>query len=121
MSKPSGVPKKILSNFGTHWSRLEKSIKKYEIPYIEHGGNFILSISKKEAFEIIDEYEDNLLAKKYDYFNLLLEMKENLLNRNQLCNLVGCKLKDYDNVITYLSMKYPIYEEDDERVGLLTI
>lgn len=119
MSKPGGVPKKILSRFGTPWPVLEKSLKRCEISYVEYGGNFTLSTSKKEAFEIVDEYENSLLAKKYDLNSIAEKMKQHPLSQKEIIKELRCKSNDYLNIITYMTHNFLIYEEDDGRVGLL--
>lgn len=115
----NGVPICKFKHLGTPSHVILKSLTTIGINYQIRNKHFKLKTSPSEAYNLIDDYEDNPLANKYDYTILLKTLKERLLSSDDFCTILHCRPKDYKNIITYLSMKYPIYEEDDERVGYL--
>jgi hypothetical protein len=77
-----------------------------------------------KAIEKIENFqEENLLKSKYNFPNLINILKNKKLTPTECCEILGCKRRDYKNIIVYLSNTYPIYEEDDKEktIGLLTI
>ena len=73
----------------------------------------------REVYTKISDHEDNLLSSKYDYTELISTLKQKELTKKDICGILKCRPKDYVNIITYLSRKYPIYEDDEENIGLL--
>jgi hypothetical protein len=124
MARENGVSSIDLRKLKTPNLVLSKSLTSigisFTVTFNKNRKNFTLKTSKRDAYNLIDDYEDNPLANKYDYTAVLSEMKKRLLSKEEVCSIVGCRKQDYVNIITFLSMKYPIYEEDDERVGYLT-
>lgn len=119
MSKKCGVPKiEFRRKLGIQFYQIKASLDKIGIKYSSEG-NVKLLMNFSLARDMLEDWDGNLIALKYDYTNLLEKLKQKLLTPNECCAIIGCRNKDYRNVITYLSMKYPIYEEDDERVGYL--
>ncbi len=106
--------------------RLLESLDKIGIKYKEVGTRrttLLLKMNEREALNLIDDYDDSDFAKKFDYTEVLSEMSKRLLTAPEICKMLKIKSNTYQNVIIYLTKMYMIYEDedDDSRVGLLTI
>lgn len=86
--------------------------------------SLVLKTPLEKAYKILNELEDKdfySIATRYDFTQLLNEMKLKLLTPQECCSIIGCSRVQFVNIVTYLTMQYPIYEEDDKRLGILTI
>lgn len=79
---------------------------------------YTLDTSLNDALNRIENYDDAKLAKMYDYQSLLKKLKICEMNLDEICNFLGCTKRQYENILIYISLHYPIYQ-DGEMIGCL--